>query len=218
MEIQTKNGIIAAQSAESTKIIRHGKTYPALKFVFPGEVRAADIAGLTSGEMTINGYEHNGYNTLGEVSVIVGRITTAEEERDAIQAEHDAMRENVNIILPLLDDNAALRVMSLYPAWEPGTAYAVGDRFVYGDALYRVITAHTSQADWTPDTAATLYTVINETHAGTADDPIPYDGNMALENGKYYVQDNVLYLCNRDTGTPVYNLLEELVGVYVEVV
>lgn len=218
MVIETKNNFVNVVSVESTKINRHGKTYPALKFVFPGEVTAADISELTSGEMTINGYEHNGYNTLGEVSVIVGKITTAEEERDAIQAERDAMRENVNIILPMLDDNAALRVMSLYPAWEPGTAYAVGDRFVYGDTLYRVITAHTSQADWKPDTAATLYTVINETHAGTADDPIPYDGNMALENGKYYVQDDVLYLCSRDTGTPVYNLLEDLVGVYVEVV
>lgn len=218
MVIETKNNFVNVVSVESTRINRHGKTYPALKFVFPSEVTAADISELISGEITINGYEHNGYNTLGEVSVIVGKITTAESERDAIQAEHEAMRENVNIILPLLDDNAALRVMSLYPAWEPGTAYAVGDRFVYADTLYRVITAHTSQTNWKPDTAATLYTVINETHAGTADDPIPYDGNMALENGKYYVQNNVLYLCNRDTGTPVYNPLSELVGVYVEVV
>ena len=39
---------------------------------------------------------------------------------------------------------------------------------------------------------------------------------MALESGKYYSQDNVTYLCNRDTGNPVYHALSELVGLYVE--
>lgn len=41
---------------------------------------------------------------------------------------------------------------------------------------------------------------------------------MALENGKYYTQDGVTYLCNRDTGSPVYHPLSELVGLYVEAV
>ena len=41
-------------------------------------------------------------------------------------------------------------------------------------------------------------------------------GNMALENGKYYMHDGVIYKCVRDTGAPVYNALNELVGIYVE--
>ena len=41
---------------------------------------------------------------------------------------------------------------------------------------------------------------------------------MALENGKYYSQDGVTYLCNRDTVNPVYNPLRELVGLYVGVI
>ena len=40
---------------------------------------------------------------------------------------------------------------------------------------------------------------------------------MALEAGLYYTQGGVVYLCNRDTGQPVYNALDELVGIYVEV-
>ena len=67
------------------------------------------------------------------------------------------------------------------------------------------------------DTAA-LYEEINETHAGTAEDPIPYNNNMTLEEGKYYSQDGVTYLCTRDTEIPVYNPLKDLVGIYVEVV
>ena len=64
---------------------------------------------------------------------------------------------------------------------------------------------------------AALYTVIDVAHSGTQDDPIPYNGNMALQSGKYYIENNILYLCNRDTATPVYNALAELVGLYVEV-
>lgn len=41
---------------------------------------------------------------------------------------------------------------------------------------------------------------------------------MALKNGKYYTQDGVTYLCNRDTETAVYNALSELVELYVKVV
>lgn len=88
----------------------------------------------------------------------------------------------------------------------------------YGGLLYKVTTAHTSQADWTPDTAATLFTRIDENHAGTEGDPIPYEGNMALESGKYYMQDYAIYKCIRDTGNPVYHPLADLVGVYVEAV
>ena len=62
-----------------------------------------------------------------------------------------------------------------------------------------------------------LYAVINETNAGTQEDPIPYAGNMALENGTYYSQDGVIYLCNRDTEIPVYQALKDLVGLYVTV-
>lgn len=62
-----------------------------------------------------------------------------------------------------------------------------------------------------------MFDEINETNAGTKDDPIPYSGSMALENGKYYSQDGVTYLCTRDTGIAVYNKLADLVGIYVEV-
>lgn len=117
-----------------------------------------------------------------------------------------------------VDDSTALRMVEFYPEWAAGQAYTVGYKVQYKGKLYKVITAHTSQADWAPDAAVTLFEKIDETHDGTKYDPIPYDGNMALTAGLYYVQDGVTYLCNRDTGNPVYNALAELVGLYVEVV
>ncbi len=66
-----------------------------------------------------------------------------------------------------------------------------------------------------PDGTDSLYARIDEQHDGTKYDPIPYSGNMALEAGKYYSQSGKTYLCNRDTGNPVYNALADLVGLYV---
>ena len=117
-----------------------------------------------------------------------------------------------------LDDNTALTVKTLYPEWETDTAYTAGHKVQRNGKLWRVVQAHTSQVGWEPENAASLWAQICETHYGTKYDPIPYDGNMALESGKYYTQSGMTYLCSRDTVNPVYNALSELVGIYVEVV
>ena len=115
-----------------------------------------------------------------------------------------------------VDDNTALRMLPFYPEWAAGTTYTVGYKVKRNGKLWRVVQAHTSQAGWEPENAASLWEQINETHAGTIDDPIPYSGNMALTSGLYYMQDWVIYKCTRDTGNPVYHALSELVGLYVE--
>ena len=118
-----------------------------------------------------------------------------------------------------IDGNDALTAMSLYPQWEISTAYIAGYKLTYDGKLWRVLQAHTSQIGWEPSTAtASLFEQIEEIHIGTIDDPIPYNGNMALESGLYYVQENQIYLCTRDTIVAVYNPLSELVGIYVELV
>ena len=142
----------------------------------------------------------------------------AERQRPLTVAEVYAMIVNQTVNTLEVDDNTALRMREFYPMWEVGKAYTVGFKVQYGGKLYKVTTAHTSQADWTPDVAVTLFTRIDENHAGTEDDPIPYNGNMALESGKYYMQDYAIYKCIRDTGNPVYHPLADLVGVYVELV
>ena len=115
-----------------------------------------------------------------------------------------------------VDDNTALRMLDFYPEWAAGAAYTVGHKVRRDGKLWRVLQAHTSQTGWEPENAASLWEQINETHAGTMDDPIPYSGNMALTSGLYYMQDWVIYKCTRDTGNPVYHALSELVGLYVE--
>lgn len=159
---------------------------------------------------------------------------TAEEEaqynemaaRAAAEAKHRPISENEVMSMLItaqintlsVDDATAVRMTAFYPEWAKDTAYTVGYKVQYLGKLYKVIQAHTSQETWTPDITASLYERIDEVHDGTKYDPIPYEGNMALVSGKYYIEDNVTYICNRDTGNPVYNKLSELVGIYVEVV
>ena len=59
------------------------------------------------------------------------------------------------------DDAESLELIELFPAYRVGVAYAVGDRIRYGGNLYRVVQAHTSQADWGPDATPALYTVVS---------------------------------------------------------
>ena len=124
-----------------------------------------------------------------------------------------------------LDDEQAAEVPALFPAWSDfiGQQVEVGKRLFYAGRLWKVLQAHTVQADWTPDVVPALFTEIvvqqeGEPELGTLDNPIPYNGNMELFEGKYYSQDGVVYRCIRDSGTPMYHPLSALVGLYVEIV
>ena len=117
-----------------------------------------------------------------------------------------------------LSDADALGGVELFPAWAVGVSYALDVRVRYGEKLYKVLQAHTSQADWTPGSTPSLYAEVKKPGQGdTPEDPIPYSGNMELFKNKYYSQDGVTYICTRSTGVPVYNALRDLVGLYVEV-
>lgn len=54
-------------------------------------------------------------------------------------------------------DEQALSVPVLYPAWRSGVEYVTGQRVLRGGVLYKVLQDHTSQDDWTPDAAPSLF-------------------------------------------------------------
>ena len=60
-----------------------------------------------------------------------------------------------------LTDEDALQAVELFPQWVTGHAYVVGERLQYNGVLYRVVQAHTSQADWTPDITPALFVVVS---------------------------------------------------------
>lgn len=130
-----------------------------------------------------------------------------------------ALRAMIEKAAASLNDSDALEAVELFPAWSgEGVQYAAHVRLRYGDKLYKVLQAHISQEIWPPELTPALYTEVEKPGQGdTPDNPIPYNNNMELFEGKYYSQEDVTYLCIRSTGVPVYNPLSALVGIYVEV-
>lgn len=136
---------------------------------------------------------------------------------------HEALRPYIEKAAISLDDNDAANAVKLFPNWTIGIAVAVGERYQYADKLYKVVQAHTTQSDWTPDATPAMWAVIDKTHAGTLDDPIPASRGMEYEYGKYYLDgdDGNTYLCQRTGeaagGTIVLQYMpHELVGNYFE--
>ena len=82
------------------------------------------------------------------------------EEEQLIEQTNKAMEIfniNFNDLLPDLTDEQALEMPLLFPKWQVGKEYVVGDRVLYLGTLYKVIQAHTSQAGWEPDITPSLF-------------------------------------------------------------
>lgn len=67
------------------------------------------------------------------------------------------LRKIIESLAINLDDTDALDAVELFPEWRTDTAYLVDDRVRYSDILYKCLTAHTSQADWIPTDAVSLW-------------------------------------------------------------
>ena len=72
-----------------------------------------------------------------------------------------ALRPYIEKASVSLSDEDALQAVELFPQWVTGRAYAVDERLQYKNVLYRVVQAHTSQADWTPDITPALFVVVS---------------------------------------------------------
>lgn len=131
-----------------------------------------------------------------------------------------AMRTTGNF----LTDKQSLQVKEIYDTWEylveSGTEAEVNQKFTYNGQLYKcLISGNIFQTQWVPGIGTeSMFVVINEVNEGDNNDPIPYNGNMELFEGKYYSQEGIIYKCIRNSGTPLYHPLSALVGMYVEVV
>lgn len=206
------------------RILVVGTTPEQLKVLFTDSTRTARMIVQERGQ-TIAAYE--GYTAFYRTEIYTGQIYgVMMYKQETLPEAQSAMVQAAVLVAQIqaqsLDDAQALTVKAIYPQYQEiiGQTVKLGYKFLYGDVLYKTIQDNLLiQEQYVPgEGTESLYAVINETNAGTQEDSIPYAGNMALENGKYYSQDGVIYLCNRDTEIPVYQALKELVGLYVTVV
>lgn len=75
----------------------------------------------------------------------------------------EQLRRAIQMFASGVTDEQALEIATIYPKYEAGKAYKVGDYFTYGEnevgdpQLYKVVQNHTSQADWIPSGTPSLY-------------------------------------------------------------
>lgn len=126
-------------------------------------------------------------------------------------------------------DEQALEVQALYQNWKDypdGYEFKADrdgkgnpDRVNYFGVLYKIIQDHTKQSTYNPKDATSLFTPIKkETETGTIDNPITWVSGMECEEGLYYIENDVIYLCTRSSGIGLYHSPSALIGTYFEVV
>lgn len=131
----------------------------------------------------------------------------------------------VQMFAASLDDDKALEIVTIFDPWKAGKSYAVGEFVTYGEnavgdpQLYKVVQAHTSQVDWTPDATASLYDAIGLDAGGYPVWSQPTGAHDAYNIGDVVNYKDVLYeslingnVYSPDTYPAGWKLYEEVVG------
>lgn len=91
-------------------------------------------------------------------------ITPPEPQTEPSEWEKvEAINRMLSANVVALDDEAALQVIALFPAWVNtiGKEVHVGERYYYDEALWKVLQDHTAQAEWHPDVAHSLFVKVS---------------------------------------------------------
>ena len=129
----------------------------------------------------------------------MNRFQAAEQFRKALQ-----------MFAKTLTDEQAMEVAAVYDPYKVGVMYQADDLITYGTndvgdpQLYRVVQAHTSQADWTPDNTPSLYTPIGLDEQGYPVWSQPTGAHDAYNKGDIVNYNGTLYqsLIDGNTWSP----------------
>lgn len=151
---------------------------------------------------------------------------------DAVSVVAEKVRNNEdlsNTAFVILSEQGSVPTEKMYQhedifgVWAADVEYKANKivtdpEYMDGTYLFKCRQGHSAQI-YPPHVVPALWERIPKPGEGSHDNPIPYDASvgMTLENGKFYTENDVLYECFRDSGVPVYNTLESLVGLYVQV-
>lgn len=118
----------------------------------------------------------------------MNRMQAAEQFRKALQ-----------MFAASLTDEQAMEVATIYDTWTVGKSYVVGDYLTYGEnsvgdlQLYKVVQAHTSQADWTPDVVPSLFAAVGLDEQGYPVWSQPTGAHDAYNKGDIVDYNGTLY-------------------------
>lgn len=201
-----------------------------LRAMFEDQVKTRKIQVKERGQVIA---EYEGYTQFFKTEEYTGQIYGVVNYRPERTPEVQAELQQAAVLVAQiqaqdLTDEQAIQVKAIYPAWSPdGVHYPVSYKVLHNDVLYKSMQDHTSQADWAPGAAPSLWAAVDSgEHAGTQEDPIPVPdtvetAGMEYEKGKYYSEGDAVYLMNRQGMTDgetiiLYFTPSVLVGQYFE--
>lgn len=113
------------------------------------------------------------------------------------------LRKAIQLFLATMDVESQvadmMEVASVFPKYEIGKVYKVKEVFSYGEnsvgdaQLYQVLQDHTSAAEWTPETATSLYKAIGVTEDGYPEWVQPLGASDAYNTGEIVSRNGKLY-------------------------
>lgn len=111
----------------------------------------------------------------------------------------EQFRKALQMFAMSLDEEKAMEIATVFDPWEIGKSYSVGDFLTYGvngvgdPQLYKVVQAHISQADWTPDKTPALYVAIGLDEQGYPIWSQPTGAHDAYNKGDIVDYNGTLY-------------------------
>ena len=190
---------ITVQQVESRGDYLHvltvGNTPEQLKVLFTDSSRTSRMIVQERGQTiaTYEGYTSYQWTELRPGKIYGVVIYKPEKTPEAQSAMVQAAVTVAQIQAQSLTDEQAITVKNIYPVWDGnGVSYQKDYYLTYDGKLYKVLQAHTSQADWTPDAAPSLFAEVLSGQGGTGigewvqpDSTNPYmTGDQVTHNGK----------------------------------
>lgn len=178
MYVYVENGIVKQKGLPRTGTLKDGSTVSNYNLL-PHDVLIAEGWLPLIDEPPETDDKHRavrtGYEIYGDrveaiysIEEIIPPAISEEELQDKARLKAQQLAVKSLIQAKSLSTEEIIELAPLFPAYEVGKAYSIGDVFTYKRSLYEVIQAHTSQADWPPDTTASLYK--NHTPKGEIED------------------------------------------------
>lgn len=145
------------------------------------------------------GYADTGAYVRYRWEVIDIEFSEAEIQNQEAQKAMEMLNMDFASQVQTLSDEMALEVPSVFPVWQVGVEYEVGFKLRHNDILYKVLQAHTSQDDWSPDIAVSLFAkvIAGEVDPETGEIDIPEwvqpDSTNAYMTGDKVMYEGVVY-------------------------
>lgn len=140
-----------------------------------------------------------------------------EPKKSRMQIVQELVVKQYNERIDISNEEALDYMAIIYP-WDYylDKVLTEGMMVTYEDKPWRVRQTHTAMEIYPPSLAtASLYEAIDKEHDGTLEDPIPYNPPMEIFIDKYYIENNEIYKCIRNSDTALSHSLRDLVGIYV---